>query len=166
MVSLDARSMVGAFPGDRRHERCDVTQPGSQTEHLTVEIMTDEQRQHLEQRLLEERARVVETLDRYRAQSRDTLQEQTGNISSIPFHLADEGTDTMDEELDASEAARQTAELAEIDDALRRLYQSPDTFGRDERTGREIPFERLDLIPWARTVAPARSEPPRAQGAP
>jgi DnaK suppressor protein len=115
--------------------------------------MTDEQREHLEQRLLEERARVVEALDRYRAQSRDTVQEQTGNISSIPFHLADEGTDTMDEELDASEAARETVALAEIDDALRRLYQSPGTFGRDERTGHEIPFERLDVIPWARTIA-------------
>jgi RNA polymerase-binding transcription factor len=126
----------------------------SGAEHLIVaETMTDEQRQHLEQRLLEERARVVEALDRYRAQSRDTVQEQTGNISSIPFHLADEGTDTMDEELDASEAARETAALAEIDDALRRLYQSPETFGRDEHTGREIPFERLDVIPWARTIA-------------
>jgi DnaK suppressor protein len=126
----------------------------SGAEHLiVVETMTDEQRQHLEQRLLEERARVVEALDRYRAQSRDTVQEQTGNISNIPFHLADEGTDTMDEELDASEAARETAALAEIDDALRRLYQSPESFGRDERTGREIPFERLDVIPWARTIA-------------
>jgi RNA polymerase-binding transcription factor DksA len=116
--------------------------------------MNAEQRKHLEQRLIEERARVVEALERYRAQTRDTVQEQTGDLSNVPFHLADEGTDTMDEELDASEAARETAELSEIDDALRRLYQSPETFGRDERTGREISFERLDLIPWARTAAP------------
>jgi RNA polymerase-binding transcription factor DksA len=130
--------------------------------------MTDAQRKHLERRLLEERARVVEALDRYRTRSRDTVQEQTGDLSNIPFHLADEGTDTMDEELDASEAARETTELGEIDEALRRLYQSPDAFGRDEQTGREIPFERLDIIPWARSAAPApaRSEPPRAQGAP
>jgi DnaK suppressor protein len=126
----------------------------SAAEHLIVaETMTDAQRKHLEQRLIEERARVVAALDRYRSQSRDTLQEQTGNISSVPYHLADEGTDTMDEELDASEAARETAELSEIDDALRRLYQTPDQYGRDERTGREIAFERLDLIPWARTAA-------------
>jgi DnaK suppressor protein len=115
--------------------------------------MTDAQRKHLERRLIEERQRVVLALDRYHKQTRDTVQEQTGDLSSVPFHLADEGTDTMDEELDASEAARESVELAEIDEALRRLYQSPETFGRDERTGREISFERLDLIPWARTAA-------------
>jgi DnaK suppressor protein len=116
--------------------------------------MTEAQRKHLERRLMEERERVVAQLNRYRDQTSDTVQEQTGDLSVVPFHIADEGTDTMDEELDATEATRQTAELAEIDDALRRLYHSPDTFGRDERTGREISFERLDLIPWARTAAP------------
>jgi RNA polymerase-binding transcription factor DksA len=33
---------------------------------------------------------------------------------------------------------------------LERLYEDPERFGRDERTGDEIPFERLELIPWAR----------------
>jgi RNA polymerase-binding transcription factor DksA len=44
-----------------------------------------------------------------------------------------------------------TVELEEIDAALERLYHSPQDFGRDERTGHDIPFERLDVIPWART---------------
>jgi RNA polymerase-binding transcription factor DksA len=44
-----------------------------------------------------------------------------------------------------------TLELEEIDAALKRLYHSPQDFGRDERTGHDIPFERLDVIPWART---------------
>jgi DnaK suppressor protein len=116
--------------------------------------MTEAQRKHLEQRLLEERERVLNQLERYRQQTSDTLQDQTGDLSVLPVHMADEGTDTMDEELDAAEAARQTEELAQIDEALQRLYKSPDKFGRDEKTGREISFERLDLIPWARTAAP------------
>lgn len=120
--------------------------------------MTNDQRRHLEERLLDERARIVRALERYRARNTDSLQEQTGDLSVAPYHMADEGSDTMEEELDASEADRQTRELAEIDDALRRLYQSPDSFGRDERTGREIPFERLDIIPWARTA----TDQPRA----
>ncbi len=114
--------------------------------------MTTEQRKHLERRLLEERKRVVALLDRYRDSTRDSTQEQTGDLSVYPFHQADEGTDTMDAELDASNAARETEELAEIDAALERLYREPDRFGRDERTGRQIPFERLDVIPWARTA--------------
>ncbi len=114
--------------------------------------MTSEQRKHLERRLLEERQRVTALLDRYRDSTRDSTQEQTGDLSVYPFHQADEGTDTMDAELSASNAARETEELAEIDAALERFYRQPDRFGRDERTGREIPFERLDVIPWARTI--------------
>ena len=43
------------------------------------------------------------------------------------------------------------AQLAEIDAALERLYKRPDEYGRCERTGKPIPFKRLDLVPWART---------------
>ncbi len=118
--------------------------------------MTKEQREYLERRLLEERTRVVRALEQYHARTRESTSDQAGDLSHYPFHLADEGTDTMDEELDASEAARETRELAEIDDALRRLYSEPARFGRDEHTGGEIPFERLDIIPWARTAADAR----------
>jgi RNA polymerase-binding transcription factor DksA len=113
--------------------------------------MTNEEREHLERRLLEERARVVESLQRYEETAGEGEQERDGDLSTVPFHLADRGTDTMQEELDASLAARDTTTLDEIDAALERLYRTPDRFGRDERTGEEIPFDRLDVIPWART---------------
>lgn len=120
--------------------------------------MTEEQRKHLEKRLLEERARVIGSLGQYRTRKSETSSDEAGDISHYSYHLADEGTDTMDGELDASEAARETRELGEIDDALRRLYHEPQKFGQDERTGEAIPFERLDIIPWARTSTdmPAR----------
>jgi DnaK suppressor protein len=57
----------------------------------------------------------------------------------------------MQTELDASIATRVSRELADIDAALERLYQHPEQFGICENTGREIPFDRLDVIPWART---------------
>jgi DnaK suppressor protein len=69
----------------------------------------------------------------------------------MPLHMADIGTDTMQEELGASNATRISRELAEIDAALERIYHSPETFGISESTGDEIPFKRLDMIPWART---------------
>ena len=80
-----------------------------------------------------------------------TEQDATGNLSKYPLHPADEGTEMFDRELDAQEASRLSRELEEIDAALERLYQTPDRFGRDERTGDQIPFERLDVVPWART---------------
>jgi len=119
--------------------------------------MTEEQRKHLEKRLLEERSRVVGALDQYRTRKNVMSSDEAGDVSHYPFHLADEGTDTMDNELDAQEAARETRELGEIDDALRRLYHDPQKFGRDERTGEAIPFERLDMIPWARTSTDLRA---------
>ena len=113
--------------------------------------LTNAQREHLERRLREERERVLRALGRYNSALDDTQQDAAGDLSKVPFHLADEGTDTCDRELDAQEASRLTRELQAIDAALERLYQTPERFGRDERTGAEIPFERLDIIPWAST---------------
>ena len=113
--------------------------------------LTDVQRDHLERRLHEERERVLRALARYNSALDDTQQDAAGDLSKVPFHAADEGTDTFDRELDAQEASRLTRELRAIDAALERLYQTPERFGRDERTGADIPFERLDIIPWAST---------------
>jgi RNA polymerase-binding transcription factor DksA len=74
----------------------------------------------------------------------------------LPFHLADLGTDTMNAEMDASNATRESAELAEIDAALERLYQTPEKFGIDENTNKPISLERLEVIPWARTGTQGR----------
>jgi RNA polymerase-binding transcription factor DksA len=101
--------------------------------------------------LQEERARALELLNGIVAdRSGSSEQEGAGDLSLMPLHLADLGTDTMDEELDESNATRVSRELTEIDAALERLYKTPAKFGRCE-DGREIPFERLDIIPWART---------------
>jgi DnaK suppressor protein len=118
--------------------------------------LTDKQRRHLEHRLQEERARLSRELDRSVAdQSQADEQDRAGDLSALPFHPADLGTDTMDTELDASNATRMSRELAEIDAALERLYRAPERFGICEDTGRPIPFERLDVIPWARSCEQA-----------
>ncbi|HKW41572.1 MAG TPA: hypothetical protein VJN39_10000 [Gemmatimonadales bacterium] len=113
--------------------------------------LTKSQRAHLEKRLREERDRVLRALGQYNRELGDTDQDAAGELSKFRLHMADEGTDTFDRELDAQEASRLTGELEEIDAALERLYQTPDRFGRDERTGEDIPFARLDVLPWART---------------
>jgi len=114
--------------------------------------LTAAQRQYLERRLQEERARALRTLNRSIADNSDgTEQDRTGDLTTVPLHLADLGTDTMEAELEATNATRVSRELAEIDAALERLYRHPDQFGVCEDTGRDIPFERLDIIPWART---------------
>jgi RNA polymerase-binding transcription factor DksA len=114
--------------------------------------LTSEQRTYLEQRLKEERTLALRLLNRaVEDHSGGTDQDRAGDLTKTPFHQADLGTDTIDDEIDASNATRVSRELAEIDAALERLYKRPEQYGRCEDTGRDIPFERLDIIPWART---------------
>ena len=115
--------------------------------------LTTKQRSHLEARLKQERALALELLNRGTADLADgTEQDRSGSTSKVPFHPADLGTDTIDEEMMAANATRVSNELAEINDALERLYSNPESFGRCEQTGRDIPYERLEIIPWARTI--------------
>jgi DnaK suppressor protein len=114
--------------------------------------LTATQRKHLEKRLMDERTRALRTLTRSVDERSDgDEQDRSGDLTSMPLHMADRGTDTMQQELDASNATRVSRELAEIDAALERLYQAPEKFGICEDTGKPIPFARLDIIPWART---------------
>ena len=113
--------------------------------------MTDEQRRHLERRLQEERERAQAIVRRYELSSETGEDTADGDLSNYPFHPADRGTDSYDQEMSAQLAQRASRELEEIDAALQRLYEHPERFGISETTGRPIPFERLDLIPWART---------------
>jgi DnaK suppressor protein len=114
--------------------------------------LTTTQLEHLEHRLHEERARVMSALNRVLGDLSDgDEQDRAADLTKAPFHMADLGSDTMETELAASNATRQSRELADIDAALDRLHRTPERFGICEDTGREIPFERLDVIPWART---------------
>jgi RNA polymerase-binding transcription factor DksA len=113
--------------------------------------LSKSQRQHLEHRLLEERRRVLTDLGAYTEFAESTERERSGDLTVVPLHAADLGTDANREELAAANASRESAELEEIDAALERLYHSPERYGIDEASGEEISFERLDIIPWART---------------
>lgn len=99
--------------------------------------LTKEDRDHLARRLHEERERVVGAL------------AKIGNRSSAAHHEPD----AYNQALNAVELSRLTRELGEIDVALRRLESEPERFGHDELTGEQIPFEQLDVVPWARTRA-------------
>jgi DnaK suppressor protein len=114
--------------------------------------LTTAQREHLERRLQEERVRVLRDLNRVLGDLSDgDEQDRAADLTKVPFHMADRGSDTMETELAASNATRESRELADIDAALDRLHRTPERFGICEDTGRDIPFERLEVIPWART---------------
>jgi RNA polymerase-binding transcription factor DksA len=112
--------------------------------------LTQQQRDHLAGRLREERERVLRALSRFAERSAAAEREVERRDGHAPFQSGHE-TDAYNQALDALELSRLTRELGEIDEASKRLELDPERFGRDELTGMEIPFERLELIPWART---------------
>jgi RNA polymerase-binding transcription factor DksA len=117
--------------------------------------LTTEQLAHLERRLREERELLLTPLREFaKTDATRDADEPAGDTSTMPQHMADIGTDTQQEELDATLATRRSAELGQIDEALDRLARTPETFGLDEQTGEPIPFERLDVIPWTRANVP------------
>jgi RNA polymerase-binding transcription factor len=114
--------------------------------------LTEVQRRHLSHRLQEERRRALRALNAsVDEHSGADEQDRSGDLSVMPLHPADLGTDTMQAELDAANETRVSRELAEIDAAIERLRTAPEKFGVREDTGEDIPYERLELVPWART---------------
>lgn len=103
---------------------------------------------HFEQRLLAERERAVEQLGQFTEVFGDSVEEATGDVSGWRFHMADEGSETYEREQTFLMASREGRLLWHIDEALRRLYRTPERFGRCEECGNVIAFERLDAIPY------------------
>jgi DnaK suppressor protein len=121
-------------------------------------MLSQAQKDHLGRRLHEERTRLLEQLHSFEEiDAEDSSQDQAGDLSKFPTHPADLGTDANAEDVELAIGSRMSQELAEIDAALDRLATTPETFGVDEETGEAIPFERLDIIPYARVTATRKS---------
>src|SRR3954462_14107918 len=113
--------------------------------------MNDADRKRFEKRLLDERARITGVLDRMNTTARtDEERDQAGDLSLMPTHQADLGSDEQQRELDTSVNQNEADTLAEINAALERLYKTPEQYGIDERTRKPIPLARLEVVPWAR----------------
>ncbi|HEX6965116.1 MAG TPA: TraR/DksA C4-type zinc finger protein [Gemmatimonadaceae bacterium] len=120
---------------------------------------------HFEQRLLEERKRLLHELGQNSEMFNASQQAQDGDLTNYPFHMADQGTDTEEQEKQFLFASQEGRFLAQIDDALRRLYHSPETFGICENCGEPIDYERLDAIPYARFCIRCKEREPQAGAA-
>ena len=78
----------------------------------------------------------------------ETFKKERSELSSMPFHMADAGSDNFEQEfaLDLMDSEKKL--LSEINDALRRIDAGE--YGICEGRGENIPKARLNAIPWAR----------------
>jgi len=113
--------------------------------------------EHFEKRLLEERKRAVAQMQQFGEDLRTSQEDSDGEVTSWRFHMADEGTDTFEREQSFLLASREGRLLWHIDEALRRLYKSPDRYGRCDECSKPIAYERLDALPYAKNCVACKS---------
>lgn len=107
---------------------------------------------HYRDLLLTKRRDLVGDLN---AMETEALRSGGGNLSHMPIHMADIGTDTFDQDFMLGLAANERDHLREIDGALQRIEDR--TYGVCQMTGKPIPKARLDAKPWAKnTIEAAR----------
>lgn len=115
-------------------------------------MLTDSERNRIEQLLLQERARTQDSMTEMEEEGRE-MHENAGELTNYHFHPADEGTQTQEQEKLFLLAQQQGRRQEEIDDALRRLREDPEGFGRCERCGQPIGMARLEVVPEGRFCA-------------
>jgi RNA polymerase-binding transcription factor DksA len=74
--------------------------------------------------------------------------ETTVNLSHAPIHMADQGTDSYEQQFTLSLMENEAQTLGEITAALERIEQRG--FGRCEECQETIPQTRLDALPYTR----------------
>jgi DnaK suppressor protein len=79
---------------------------------------------------------------------RKSRLDASGDLSSMPIHMADLGTDNFEQEFSLELMDSERKLLAEIEDALNRIENG--TYGICEGTGKPISKARLEAQPWAR----------------
>lgn len=115
-------------------------------------------RTRIEERLREERERVIATLRQLEEEEKAPPGELAGELSRYPSHMADQASNTDERERDFLMAQRSTETLKQIDAALELLFHDPAAFERCDRCGDRIQFERFDVIPWTRVCAACARE--------
>lgn len=95
------------------------------------------------------RAKRREILGDMRSMEHEALNTSGGsNLSNLPIHMADMGTDNYEQEFTLGLVEKDRQLLREINGALAKLKNG--SYGICEGTGKPINRERLEYQPWAR----------------
>ena len=81
----------------------------------------------------------------------ETLRRQISDLSRLPIHMADMGSDNYEIENTLGLVESERKLLSEIDAALQRIEDG--TYGICEGSGQPILKERLEAIPWTKYCA-------------
>ena len=99
-------------------------------------------------RLLSLRSRMTGDVNQLQENSlKKSRSEANGDLSSMPIHMADIGSDNFEQEFTLSLMENEGAALEKIEASLERIEEG--TYGTCEECGVKIPKSRLNAIPYA-----------------
>ena len=106
--------------------------------------LTAKQLREFRDQLLRYRAQLLVDLGAIEKEALDI----NSDISHMPIHMADVGSDAYDQDLKLGMAASERKRIRDIEDALVRIKKK--TYGVCHLTGAAIPETRLRAKPWAK----------------
>jgi DnaK suppressor protein len=86
--------------------------------------------------------------------------ETQGDLSSMPIHMADIGSDNYEQDFSLSLMENEGAALEKIQASLERIEEG--TYGACEECGAKIPKTRLNAIPYATLCVKCASQQERS----
>ncbi len=105
--------------------------------------------EHFKQMLLQKRREIISNVNEMEDEAlKKSRMDASGDLSSMPIHMADIGTDNYEQAFALGLMDRERKLLRETDDALQRIERK--TYGICEGTGKPIRKARLEAQPWAR----------------
>ncbi|AGA23412.1 Hypothetical protein A7A1_2794 [Bacillus subtilis subsp. subtilis str. BSP1] len=114
--------------------------------------LTKEQTQHLYHKLLD----MQKELSGEKKET-ESMTEEVGELSNgVDNHMADHGTLVTDRMTDQTVKEIDRELLEEVNRALQKMKDG--TYGVCEKTGQEIPYERLEAVPYARMTVEAQAD--------
>ena len=106
--------------------------------------------------LLSKRKELMKQMEQIKeSEMETTLKEAAGDHSSYAFHMADQGTDTMEQEKSFFYAQRDGRLLYHIDQALERMESG--SFGLCHSCSNPINRDRLEAVSHARLCIACKS---------
>ncbi len=110
--------------------------------------MTKAELDTYQRQLTEMRERLNSDVSHLANEALQRTGESSGNLSNMPIHMADLGTDNFEQENTLSLLKNEEQVLDEIGSALERIGQGK--FGRCEECQADIPRARLKELPYTR----------------
>jgi RNA polymerase-binding protein DksA len=125
--------------------------------------MKEKELEHFKNLLLGKRQKMMKHMDAIKEiEMETTLKESTGDHSAYAFHMADQGTDSMEREKNFFYAQRDGRLLYHIDRALERIENG--TYGKCRSCNGPIGEARLEAVPHATLCIQCKSKEEKTAG--